>query len=178
MQEAAPVQAADQPVELIHGKPVSRRPFLHVPPSTAAMVVVTVAAALWGGWWLFDRLTNVYVLDARVASDMVLISSRVPGWVIEVPVSESDRVGQGDQLLRIDDRTASLRLSELNAALDVLDAEVATVEAQVRLVDARTQSHLAAMRAQLDAARSELEGGAFRARGGGGRLETCRAVAR
>ena len=156
--EASSEDAAGLSVELVHDKPVSRRKSLHVPPSTAVMVALTLAAAAWGGWWLFDRLTNVYVLDARVAADMVLISSRVPGWVVEVPVSESDRVTKGDVLLRIDARTAAMRLGELEAALEVLDAEVSTVEARVRLVDARTQSHLESTRAQLDAARSELEG--------------------
>src|SRR5690606_25338288 len=63
------------------------------------VLIATLAAALWGLWWLYDRLTNVYVLDARIASDMLLLSSQVSGWIVEVPVEESERVRKGDVLV-------------------------------------------------------------------------------
>ena len=118
---------------------------------------LTVAAALWGLWWLYDRLTHTYVLDARVSADMLLLSSQVSGRVVDVPVGESARVAPGDVLVRVDDRRARAHLAELEAAVDVLDADIAALEARIDLVDQRTASHLDAARARLEAAESELE---------------------
>lgn len=120
------------------------------------VLAVTLAAALWGLWWLYDRLTNVYVLDARIASDMLLLSSQVSGWIVEVPVQESQRVRKGQVLVRIDDRLARGRAAELEAAVAVLDAELQTTEARIELVEARTRSHLDAARSRLEAAAAGL----------------------
>ncbi|HEX7035672.1 MAG TPA: HlyD family secretion protein [Pseudomonadales bacterium] len=120
------------------------------------VLIATLAAALWGVWWLYDRLTNVYVLDARIASDMLLLSSQVSGWIVDVPVQESEQVQKGDVLVRIDDRLARGRVAELEAAVAVLDAEIHTTKARIDLVEARTRSHLDAARSRLEAAESGL----------------------
>ena len=120
------------------------------------VLVVTVAAALWGLWWLYDRLTNVYVLDARISADMLLLSSQVSGWIVAVPVRTSQRVARGDVLVRIDDRRARAHLEALEARVDVLDADIRTAAARIDLVKHRTSSHLDAARARLEAAQSEL----------------------
>ena len=119
-------------------------------------MAATIAAAVWGAWWLYDRLTNVYVLDARVAADMLLLSSQVSGWIAEVPVSESDLVQAGDVLLRIDDRRAQARRAEYHAAVAVLEANLETVAARIELVERRTSSQLDAAHSKLEAAASEL----------------------
>lgn len=124
--------------------------------SNLLVIALTVAAALWGLWWLYDRLSNVYVLDARISSDMLLLSSQVSGWVVEVPVGESQRVAAGEVLVRIDDRRARAHLAELDAAVDVLDANIDALTARIDLVDHRSQSKLDAARARLQAVESEL----------------------
>jgi membrane fusion protein, multidrug efflux system len=124
--------------------------------SNLLVIAISIAAGLWGLWWLYDRLTNVYVLDARVAADMVLLSSKVSGWVIEVPVSESALVREGDVLLRIDSRRARARLAEQQAAVAVLDANLETALARIDLAERRTRSQLDAAKSRLQAAESEL----------------------
>lgn len=150
---AEPARVQQQPESRDAVTELVRRRF-----SSRSVVVaaVTIAATLWGLWWLVDRLTNVYVLDARIAAEMVLISSRVPGWVTGVPVHETQRVARGDVLLTVDSRTATARYRELDAAVEVRSAEIVAVHARIRLVEQRTQSRLDASRAQLDAAHSEL----------------------
>jgi membrane fusion protein, multidrug efflux system len=124
--------------------------------SNLAVLVITVAGTLWALWWLYDRFTHVYVLDARVASDMLLLSSQVSGFITEVPVAESDRVTRGTVLVRIDDREARARKAELGAAVAALEADIAAITARIELVEQRSASHLDAARSRLDAAQSLL----------------------
>ena len=124
-------------------------------PSNALVAALTLLAVVWGGTWLYDRLTNVYVLDARIASDMLLLSSRVPGWIVAVPVTEAGLVTQGNTLLQIDDRAATARLGELQAGVHVLDAEIETFNARINVATQRTDSHIDAAAAKLEAALSE-----------------------
>jgi membrane fusion protein (multidrug efflux system) len=113
-----------------------------------------VSLALWALWWLYDRLTHVYVLDARVSADMLLLSSQVSGSIVELPVRESQRVRRGDVLLRIDDREPRARRAELAAATQALDADIETAAARLELAELRSVSLLDAARSRLEAAES------------------------
>jgi membrane fusion protein (multidrug efflux system) len=125
--------------------------------SNLLVALLTVLATGWGAWWLYDRLTNVYILDARVASDMLLLSSRVPGWIIDLPVTESQTVTEGESLLRVDDRAAKARLGELKAGVDVLNSSISALISQIELQDNLTTSRIAAATAKLEAALSEQQ---------------------
>ncbi len=140
-----------------HRPSPSRRRIVNA--SNLLVLIVTVVAALWGMWWLYDRLTNVYVLDARISSDMLLLSSQVSGQIVAIPVNETDHVAAGEPLVRIDDREARAHLQELEAGLSVLGADTETLSARINLVDNQTLSHLQATQARLQAAESELAAG-------------------
>ena len=126
-----------------------------VKPSNALVAALTLLGTLWGGWWFFDRLNNVYVLDASIASDMLLLSSRVPGWVVEIPVTEALWVNRGDPLILIDDRNAVARLKELQAGVEAFGAAIDSIGARIELISRRTQSRIDAAGARLDASLSE-----------------------
>ena len=85
-----------------------------------------VAAALLAGTlslrWLYWQFTHVMLDDARVAADMIVMASRVPGWVLEVPVSAGDTVPKGALLVQVDNRDQELSVRELEARLDSLAA--------------------------------------------------------
>ena len=128
-----------------------------VAPRNVALATVALAATLVGAWWVYDRLAHVYVMDARVASDMILLSSRVAGWVTATPAKEGARVEAGAPLLLVDDRQARLRRDELDAAVATLDARVAAVRAEIAYVAARTASRIESAESELAAARSDLD---------------------
>lgn len=128
-----------------------------IAPRSAAVAAALLAATLVGAWWLYDRLTNVYVMDARVASDMILLSSRVAGWVTERPATKGERVAAGAPLLLVDDRQARLRRDELEAALATLDARTDAVKAEIAYMRGATASRIEAAESELVAARSELD---------------------
>lgn len=122
-------------------------PFIVLP----ALALVLLAAA---GLWLYDQYHHVVVYDARVRSDVITISSRVQGWITDMPISEGDRLQKGDVLLRLDAREATTKLNELDAAIAALRAEQAMIAAQVTMVDLQTEGRLQAAEATLEASRA------------------------
>ncbi len=140
-------------------------------PRFIAIAVVLLAALAYGGRELHLRLTHVYEYDARVTADIVTVSSRVDGWVTELAVREGMRVEAGQTLVRIDDRSARLKVDGLRAQIEGVRVERARLRAERKLdenqADAamRTRTSivtvrekaLAALRTDLDFARLELE---------------------
>src|SRR5690349_14234906 len=99
------------------------------------LVVLALLAGLAGAFWFAHRLlTLVFVDDARIAADMVILASRVPGWVTEVGVIAGDEAGAGAVLVRIDSRDSALALRELEARLASLAARRRELEARLAMV--------------------------------------------
>src|SRR3954470_16066982 len=117
-------------------------------------LLIAVLAA--GGWFTHRFLTLLVVDDARVAADMITVSSRVPGWVAEVRVIAGDSLSAGGLLVRIDDRDSTLALREIEARLASLGARRGELEARLEMVDRQTASLQAVSRAKLDVARATL----------------------
>lgn len=113
-----------------------------------SLALVLLAAA---GLWLYDQYHHVVVYDARIRSDVITISSRVQGWITELPVNEGDRLRRGDVMLNLDARETNTRIIELNSAIAALRAEQAMIAAQVTMVDLQTNGRLQSSRAALRA---------------------------
>jgi membrane fusion protein, multidrug efflux system len=140
-------------------------------PRTLAVVAVVLLALLYGGRELYLRFTHIYEYDSRVTADIVTVSSRADGWVMEMPALEGKRVAAGDVVARIDDRVARLRSDALRAQIEGVRAERTRLRAERRLslnqADAMTrtrtsavevrQKALAALQSDLDLARLELD---------------------
>ena len=99
-----------------------------------------VGVAVWAADWLRDTLLYVHETDARIVADMVAVSSRVAGWVVDIPATSGRQVARDDVLARIDARDAALKLAELEAELAGLAAERDRIRAQYSMVDQRTPS--------------------------------------
>ena len=116
------------------------------------VAVILVALAVWGGREVFDRITHVYEYDARVSADLVIISSRVSGWMVELAVDEGDRVSAGQVLARIDARGSAFRVSSLDAQMMSVKAERQRAIAERDFVDAQTTNRILTRSAFLKAA--------------------------
>jgi len=148
------------------GPPSSKAAALAPPPPRRAAarrrlrLAATVTAMLCvlaaGGAWVHRQFTTVFVDDARIAADMVVLSSRLPGWITELTVIAGDTPRAGQVLLRLDSREAELTLREIEARLAGLAARRAELEARLAMVDRQTGSQEDAQRARLEAARAQL----------------------
>jgi membrane fusion protein (multidrug efflux system) len=117
---------------------------------TIGLLLVVGIAAL--GHWLASRWTHVYVVDSRIAADVITMSSEVEGRVTSIAVVAGDRVARGDLLVSIESRQARLELQRI-------DAEIARIEAlqsELRAQQDMTRRQLAS---KLEAARAELAAG-------------------
>ena len=89
------------------------------------MLLVVAGLALWGAGRLRESMVLVSETDARVAADMVTVSSRVAGQVVQRPARDGARVAEGDVLAVLDARGARARLAELQAEQRRWEAELA-----------------------------------------------------
>ncbi len=108
--------------------------------------------------WLHWQFTHIVLDDARVAGDMVVLASRVPGWVQALPVSAGDALGQGALLVQVDAREAALAVAELEARIAGLAARQGELTARLGMVDRQSDSQHAAARARLESAQASLTG--------------------
>jgi membrane fusion protein (multidrug efflux system) len=140
-------------------------------PRFIVIGLLLLAAAAYGGREVHLRLTHVYEYDARVTADILTVSSRAEGWIVDLAVREGQRVEAGQTLVKIDDRAAKLRVDGLRAQIEGVRVERARLRAERKLdqnqADAamRTRASTitvrekarAALQADLDFARLELD---------------------
>ena len=140
-------------------------------PRTFVVAAVLLIALAYGGRELYMRFTHVYEYDARVSADIVTISSRGDGWVVEMAVREGMQVEAGHVLVRVDDRIAKLKADGLRAQIEGVRVERSRLRAERKLdqnqADAQMRTRtsnvtvrekaLGALRADLDFAKLELD---------------------
>ncbi|KAF1006327.1 MAG: Multidrug export protein EmrA [Luteibacter sp.] len=113
--------------------------------------VFILAGLAWLLLYLFVLSKRETTDDAYVKGDMVTVSSRVAGTVVEVAVEETDRVHAGQVLIRLDPVDA--RVSLMNAKGQLAQA---VREAQAKMQQAnQADAAIPQRRAQYEQARDE-----------------------
>jgi len=120
--------------------------------SFTAMVIFLIGLALW----FYGRSGYVHVSDARVSATMISVSSRIPGWVIDLPVSEGMSVSLGNILVRIDPRDAELQMDRLDAGLKNMEVELGRFSTEYDLHQLQVNSKIAASHSRLKVAVAAL----------------------
>ena len=140
-------------------------------PRILAGLVVLAIAALYAGREVYLRFTHIYEYDARVTADIVTVSSRADGWIVEMPALEGARVGANDVVVRIDDRIARLRSDALATQVKSIQAEGARLRAERQMTERQTEAvirtrtsgvtvkekAIEALKSDLELARLELD---------------------
>src|SRR5688572_15942920 len=171
MGSAAPVRLTfhvmdqSKPEVLKKPVPVTRR-YAALNPRVKAYLIALLALVLiaWAATWAARRWTHIYVDDARIDGEVVTISSRVSGWLVELPVIEGDEVKKDQVIARIDDRDSRLQRQVLEARLNTIQSEMGVVRAQTGQVDQETlgkyqaeSNRIAGAEAEVAAAEANLK---------------------
>lgn len=120
------------------------------------LIVVALVLASWGVDWLYRHYTHLYVDDARIDGEVITISSRVSGWITELPVMEGDDVKKGQLIARVDDRDSVLQREALRWRLAATESQVAVMRAQAGQVDEETLGKFESETSRLIAAEAEV----------------------
>ncbi len=130
----------------------------------AGIIIIAFVLIVVSVRFLMDRAAYVSTADARIASDMVAVSTDISGRITSVAVGEGDRVSAGDVLFTIEDREATYTLDEYRAEADRLRAQIAREETRASLASSKAGSEVAARAAgtqsaaaSVEAAQSDLE---------------------
>ena len=82
----------------------------HLP--TAAVVLV---AALLAGWKYWDYLNNPWTRNGMVRANVIQVTPRVSGPIVDLPVVDNQAVDSGELLFRIDPRTYKEQVDKTTA---------------------------------------------------------------
>jgi membrane fusion protein (multidrug efflux system) len=107
----------------------SRRPFFFRPRIVGIAAVVLLGVA-YGAYETYLRFTHIYEYDARATADIVTISSRADGWIVDMPALEGAHVGQGDVVVNIDDRASKLKVDGFKAQIEGIRTERSRLKAE------------------------------------------------
>jgi membrane fusion protein (multidrug efflux system) len=119
------------------------------------LLAAGLAVLIWIVHWSYFRWTHVYIDDARIDGEIITLSSRVSGWVTELPVIEGEVVKKGDLLFHIDDRDSRLQRDALVARLQAVEGQMEGVRARSGQVDLETQGKYQSENHRLKAAEAE-----------------------
>lgn len=124
-------------------------------PLQIILLVISFSVALYLGiGWFQYRADHVVENDSRITTDSIAISSRIAGWVTEVPVSEGDYLSDHSLIARVDQREENLELEKLNSKLSELHAEKSTLSSQKEFVTKQLEQRIKMQSYQVDAVAS------------------------
>ena len=128
-----------------------RRPRLVI--GGLATIVLSVLLILW----LMERAKSVSTNDARIAAEMIAISSDVSGQIVRVAVGEGDRIAAGDLIYQVDDRAARHLLDEYRADQNALLAQIEGERRRLGMVGSLSGTQIDESRANVRAAEADAQ---------------------
>ena len=138
--EAAPVEAPKAP-ETTAGKAGggSRKKAIL---GLVALLVLGAGGYEGYKYWTVGRFMES-TDDAYVQADITLISSKVLGYVTELPVSANTHVKKGDVLVRLDDGDYRIALETARSKVTSADETLARIDAQITAAKAAVSQAVA-----------------------------------
>lgn len=116
------------------------------------LLIAVAALSVYASRWVAARWSQVSIDDARIAANLVTVSSEVSGEVLAVDVMTGERVEAGERLVLLDPEQAELVVAGTEARIAALDAQIEQLRAQMDMIRAQVDSRLAAARAQITVA--------------------------
>jgi multidrug resistance efflux pump len=95
---------------------------------TTAVILAVVVAVIWKYW---DYVVNPWTRNGQVMAQVIQITPRVSGTVVELPIVDNHLVQAGDLLFQIDPRTYQSTLAGMSGQLAETIDEIEALKAQV-----------------------------------------------
>ncbi len=122
---------------------------------TKFVAVLALALLAATGYWAYMRYTHIYIDDARIDGEVITLSSRVGGVLMELPVIEGDEVKKGQLLARIDERDSVLQREVLVSKLRAIESQIGVTTAQTGQVAQETAGRFQSETNRLAAAEAD-----------------------
>ncbi len=120
-------------------------------------IAVAAGLAVWAGYAILTR--NIETTDdARIEADVVTISPRVGGQLIQVAVADNQEVKKGELLVAVDPGPYQARLEQAEAELSIAQADVKVAAAEVTIASASSEGGLTVARAGVSNAVVSIRG--------------------
>ena len=103
---------------------------------TGAIVLIAAVFVLFRYW---DYLVNPWTRDGKVRANIIQVTPRVSGPIVNLPIQDNQFVRAGDILFEIDPRTYEAALARAKAQLDQTGQGVSAMEEQVEAARAQVQ---------------------------------------
>jgi membrane fusion protein, multidrug efflux system len=107
--------------------------------------------------WLFTADVNPRTDDAQVDGDAIVISPRVPGYVLKMDIDDNTVVNTGDLMIQLDPADYQARVDQAQAALAVAQARAASLRITVPFTVGTTTSATSAAEAEVAADTADLD---------------------
>ena len=121
------------------------------------LIVILLAAAVAAGFYFYPRFkakpapTNEITLSGNIEAHESLLSFKVPGRIVELPVDEGQQVNQNDLLARLED-------SDIRQKVRIDEASVAVRQSSLALMRAGTRDQeIKALQQSVLDARADVE---------------------
>ncbi len=108
--------------------------------SLAFIVLVLAAIAVAGQRYWRHSQVHPNTEDAYVSGDVFSVSSRIPGTLEDVRVTENQTVKRGDVVATLDPRDYDAQVQQAGAALDEARSALATNRAQIAQAKAKAEA--------------------------------------
>ncbi len=127
-------------------------------PSKPIRVLATTAVVVLGfgsaGWKYWDYVTNPWTRDGFVMAQVIQVTPRVTGPIVDLPIIDNQFVEAGDLLFQIDPRTFE---STLHGMEGLLGETIDEIEALTAQVDA-TAATIEQAQSDIDWSKQQLKG--------------------
>jgi len=111
--------------------------------ATIAVILVGIGAVLWYYW---DYVVNPWTRNGQVMAQVIQITPRVTGTIVERPIVDNQFVKKGDLLFQIDPRTYESTLHGMEGLLAETEDEIEALAAQVEATAKTVERYEAAIK--------------------------------
>ena len=114
-------------------------------------IILAAVGVITAKYWHY--VTNPWTRDGQVRAQVIQITPRVSGPIVELAVNDNQFVKAGDLLFRIDPRTFAASLDQARADLDNTRDDIGSLEKQVEASKASVSQYVA----QVKEAKSSIK---------------------